>query len=164
MVSNHEKVIWIAGKLKPKNFLIFCTGTKAVPALSSRHKIFTSPKLHLWLPCDSAGNWGKQSYEKFYLNSMLLAQSYTNFLHSVQVLAARYQIPSSSFVFDREPKKHLGTIVSAWGAFRLLSILTPWFLVPFIFRLGQPRLLQLLYISLIYTDGARLGQYSYNQW
>ena len=31
-VRNHEKVVEIAGKLKPNHFLVFCTGAKAVPA------------------------------------------------------------------------------------------------------------------------------------
>ena len=31
-VRNHEQIVEIAGKLKPYQFLILCTGAKAVPA------------------------------------------------------------------------------------------------------------------------------------
>ena len=43
---------------------------------------------------------------EFYFHSMLLAQSYAHFLHSLKCLLTCYQLPSA-FVFDREPQKHL---------------------------------------------------------
>ena len=68
----------------------------------------------------------RKSSVEFYFHSMLLAQSYAHFLHSLKCLLTCYQLPSA-FVFHREPQKHLNIIASAWDVLRLLSIHTQWF-------------------------------------